>query len=623
MSRIKNKTTDSGLAEKLLATSSKDKWKRLGAQRRSGVVVPLFCVYSKNSLGIGDFADLKLLIEWCHESGNSILQLLPMNEMGSLNCPYDSESSFALEPAYISLKEIIPQENKILSKRIDDLRKAFPAGREYIDYAVKNEKIQLLWEIYLEDSDDHSGLKKFKKENAYWLVDFAVFKALKDYYKGLAWYEWEEPYKNHEKASLEEFQKEHRKKVNFQIWLQWQLYKQFREIKDYAAEKKVFIKGDLPIFVSRDSADVWAHREFFKLEFAAGAPPDMYCAKGQRWGMPTYNWQEIAQDNYKYLCEKLKYAENFYDILRVDHVVGLFRVWSIFYNEPMENQGLIGSFDPWDERLWEWQGKNLLNVMLSNSNMLLCAEDLGVIPKVCTDSLRELGIPGNDVARWMKDWNIRHDFFSPQEYRELAVSMLSTHDTTNWPAWWEYEAATVDEALFIRKCNDHGIDYTRIKEKLFSASFSRHGRLRWQSKINSADKLVSVLGQGMTPKGTIPRENVMDFVYMYENTSQEKERLWKQLKLNGKMREKSGPEVIRAALEITLDSSSIFCINLITDLLYLGNILKGDPHKYRFNTPGIISDKNWSLTIPIPLEDLLIHKMNKDIRRMIESSGRI
>jgi 4-alpha-glucanotransferase len=592
--------------------NSKDNWKRIGTQKRAGVLVALFCVYSKGSTGIGDFQDLKMLIDWASCTGNSILQLLPMNEVGSLFCPYDSISSFALEPAYISLSAY--------KRGIEELKSIFPVGRAYVDYRIKNEKMRLLWEFYLHQPKRESKeFNNFKEENAYWLFDFACYKVLKDYHKGFAWYEWEDKYKNRDKKALENFQREHEKLINFKMWAQWYAFKQFKEAKEYAEAKKVLLKGDLPILVSRDSADVWVRREFFKLEFAAGAPPDMYCAKGQRWGMPTYDWDKIAADDFKYLKEKLKFAENFYHILRIDHVVGLFRIWSIPYQEPLENQGLNGSFDPSDEKEWPLQGRKILSVMLKNTNILLCAEDLGTIPAICPQTLKEFGIPGNDVQRWVKDWKIKHDFLKPQEFRRLSVAMLSTHDTTNWPAWWEDEAGTVDEGLFIRKCSDHRkIGFGNVKDGLFDFSRSCHGRLRWQDNIDSVEKLV----KGLIPQGTVPKEHLSDFIDIYLNTYQEKQKLWKHLDLKGPMREESDSEIVRAALKISLDSNAIFCINTIIDWLYLTDIFKGDPYQYRINTPGTISNKNWSLTIPISLEELLKHPVNKEIRKMIEASGR-
>ena len=609
-----------------------NKWTGIGTIKRAGVLVPLFSVYSKKSLGIGELADLKLLIDWAGQSGNSIIQLLPLNEVGSLFCPYDSISSFALEPAYICFEEMPVASHKTIQAKIKNLKHFFPAGKEYVDYAIKKEKMQLLWEIYLQwDHSDSLELKKFREQNAYWLEDFALYRILKDYHKGSAWYEWEAKFKNRDIPTLENFQIEHAKEINFQIWIQWQLYKQFKDIKLYAQSKKVLLKGDLPILVSRDSADVWQHPEFFKLDYAAGAPADMYCAKGQRWGMPTYNWERIEADGFRYLKEKLKYAQNFYDILRIDHVVGLFRIWSIPYNEPLENKGLNGFFDPSDEKKWEKHGRKLLTVILNNTDILLCAEDLGVIPKICPHTLKELGIPGNDVQRWVKDWKIKHDFLKPQNYRAFSVAMLSTHDTTNWPAWWENEAGTVDEDLFIRKCSDHRrINFSNIKDKLFDLARSGHGRLRWLNNVDSVDKLVAILNEGLIPaglpagrQGTVPKEHLLDFINLYENSYQEKEKLWKHLKIKGPLRERCDREILKAALKITLESSAVFCINTLIDYLYLADIFKGDPYQYRINTPGTISAKNWSLTIPISLEDLLKHKVTKEIRSMIVSSGRI
>ena len=582
-----------------------NQWKKIGTQKRSGVLIPLFSVYSKDSLGAGDLSDLKLVIDWAEKTGNSIIQLLPMNELGSVFCPYDSVSSFALEPMYIRL-----DNNPGVKKEI------IPSVSLFIDYKIKQRKLSLLWEKFQAIGERAiKQLKEFETSNSYWISDFALYKVLKGSHNGLAWYDWEPKFRNRDKAALDNFRELHERLIQFQIWLQLEIYRQFKSVKAYAEEKNILIKGDLPILVSRDSSDVWSHPEFFKLDFAAGAPPDMYCAKGQRWGMPTYKWEEIEADDYRYLKEKLKYAQNFYDILRIDHVVGLFRIWSIPYNEPEDNIGLNGAFDPPDESKWYEHGSKILKVMLDNTDMLLCAEDLGVIPQACTDTLKELSIPGNDVQRWIKDWKVKHDFLEPKDYRSLSVAMLSTHDTTNWAAWWENEAGTVDEALFIRKCNERKIDYPKVKDQLFDFSRSCHGRSRWLNSVDTVEKFVLILGK--------KKEELKDFIDLYENSYLEKEKLWKHLGLPGSMREKCDPEIVREALKITLDSSAVFCVNTIIDWLYLADIFKGDAYQYRINTPGTISDNNWSLKLPFSLEELLKHKVTKQIRKMVETSGRI
>jgi 4-alpha-glucanotransferase len=594
----------------------KNHWDRIGKVKRAGVLAPLFSVYSKNSIGIGDFSDLKPLIDWCAATSNSILQLLPMNEFGSTRCPYDAVSSFALEPSYISLEDVIPQGNGAMEKATAQMRKSFPTGRGHIDYTIKDAKVEFLRRTYLVSQKDLESreFRKFESENSYWLEDFALYKVLKFRYGGKPWYEWDQPYKERDAGSMAAFVKNDAEGLMFEKWMQWIAFKQFSEAKRYAASKSVLLKGDLPILISRDSADVWSHTGFFKLDFAAGAPPDMYCAKGQRWGMPTYDWDNIAADGYRYTKEKLHYAENFYDILRIDHVVGLFRIWSIPYGDPAENEGLNGSFDPKDEALWPEQGRRLLLIMMNATKMLLCAEDLGMIPKACPEALNDLAIPGNEVQRWVKDWSGTHDFLAPEKYRRLAVAMLSTHDTTNWAAWWESEAGTVDEALFIRKCSERGIDYQRVKKELFDPAYSGRGRLRWLTIVNSEEVLANILGK--------PKSEIADFLDMYNNTYKEKEKLWEDLGMKGPMKDVSDGTLVENALRVTLDSASVFAINLMIDYLYIEDVFKGDPYSYRINRPGTVNKDNWSLAIPVPLERLSKLKVSGKIKDMIKSSGR-
>ncbi len=601
--------------EQLFDTRSKDAWKRIGIHRRAGVQLSLFSVYSKKSQGIGDLFDLKLVIDWCVKTGMSIIQLLPMNEVGALFCPYDSLSSFALEPMYLSLNEIRTPSGKGFDRSvIRSFAERFPLTRGYVNYALKEAKLEVLWDFYCRQvKQEDEEFKAYRQEQEYWLRDCALYKVLKRYHGQAAWYDWADPYKNRDVCALAEFEKEHKQEIAFQMWLQWQLFNQMKSVTLYAAGKKVLLKGDLPILVSRDSADVWAHPEFFKLDFAAGAPPDMYCSKGQRWGMPTYQWDRIAADGYRYVKEKLRYAQNFYDIGRIDHVVGLFRIWSIPFSDPEENKGLHGFYDPPDQSLWGPQGRHLLQIMLQ-STMLLCAEDLGTIPQVCKDALKEFGIPGNDVQRWVKDWDVAHDFRLPADYRYLSVAMLATHDTTNWAAWWEYEAGTVDEDLLVRICCARGIDFGSIRQRLFDAALSRYGRLRWLASVDSVEKAVSVLGRG--------REELYDFINMYLNSYGEKEKLWKLFGLSGRMREKCDGEIIRAALRYTLNSNAIFSIESVIDWLYLAGAFDGDPYQYRINSPGDVSEKNWSLCMPLALDDMIEHPVNADIRRMIRAAGR-
>jgi len=294
--------------------------------------------------------------------------------------------------------------------------------------------------------------------------------------------------------------------------------------------------------------------------------------------------------------------------------VGLFRIWSIPFNEPEENKGLNGVYDPPDEQQWEAHGKRILSFMLAHTSMLLCAEDLGTIPAACTRTLLEFKIPGNDVQRWVKDWKVKHDFLPPEEYRPLAVTMLSTHDTTNWAAWWEYEAGTIDEGLFDRLCATNSIDVAKMKQALFEPKLSRHGRLRWLNSIDSVDKLVFILGRG--------RQQLWQFIDLYENSYMEKEKLWRQLGMKGTLKEKASLALITEAMRMNLKAASIFSVNLIIDILHFLGAISQDPYRIRFNTPGTTGPHNWSIIMPLSLEEMLDERHTSVLHKMIQASGR-
>ena len=168
----------------LLLTPSKRQWKRVGLKRRAGIVVPLFSLYSSKSVGIGEFDDLKLLVDWCLKTGNSIIQLLPINELGPLFCPYDSTSSFALEPAFLTLRHIQPLSGRKPAKKIEELREKYPTAQEHVNYGIKDAKLEYLWEMFQRShGQEDKRFKEFAANNSYWLEDFTLFKALKFHYR--------------------------------------------------------------------------------------------------------------------------------------------------------------------------------------------------------------------------------------------------------------------------------------------------------------------------------------------------------------------------------------------------------------------------------------------------------
>jgi len=407
-------------------------WKKTGVSRRAGVTTPLFSIYSSKSIGIGEAPDLKALVDWCGETGISLIQLLPLNDVGFDFRPYDSQSSLALDPMYLSLESLKGCDISAAGAGIAALRKNFPPGRKRVDYGIKKAKLDILAKIFRQFTIPHAekAFKAFIKKHDAWLHDYAVFKTIKSRHNFSGWTDWPDELRGKDPAAVEKFADQYAEEILFHKWLQWQLFEQFSDARAYASKNGVILMGDMPFLVSRDSADVWARQDYFKLDLLSGAPPDLYFAQGQRWGMPPYHWEKIAADGYDYLIRKMRYLENFFDAYRLDHFVGIFRLWTIASQEPPENAGRVGRFDPPEEHLWKEHGKRILDVMVTKTSMLPCAEDLGVVPKCSYEVLEEYKIPGSDIQRWTRNWGKDYHYKSAGDYRPNAMAMLSTHDTS-------------------------------------------------------------------------------------------------------------------------------------------------------------------------------------------------
>ncbi|MFC1478817.1 4-alpha-glucanotransferase [Candidatus Margulisiibacteriota bacterium] len=377
----------------------------------------------------------------------------------------------------------------------------------------------------------------------------------------------------------------------FYQFLQMVLAEQFAEVHHYANKKGVFLKGDIPILVSPDSVEAWSHPEYFKPGFSAGAPPDVFSAKGQRWGFPVYNWEYLEKDGYKFWIDRLKYAEKFFDLYRIDHVLGFFRLWTITRNKA----ALMGFFDPqiaiprslftkngfavdellddnvlvpvlgdpnhlaftwyywkepyfqnltedrqnllkhWEKEyldkqqdFWADNGRKLLSVMIKATKMLPCAEDLGVVPPCVPRVLEELGIPGLRVLRWTRKWEEDgQPFINPQEQDFISVMTTSVHDSDSMLEWWT-KASQEERNAFWRQF------------------------LGWE---NEAAKDLS-----------------KDSYFYF--------------------------------LQKIYQSNTIFVIKPLQDILNWSHFFPGDPALYKINTPGTINKNNWSVRYPFTLEEL-------------------
>ncbi len=324
-----------------------DTWK--GA----GVAIPVFSLRSKNSFGVGEFADIRLLVDWAKNTGLKLIQLLPVNNtMSSFtwmdSYPYSAISAFALHPIYINLEKVA---GKDFADQLDSLKEKQKQLNELrvVDYEeVMKYKFSVLKELYEVmgvECLDSADFKDFFKENKHWLESFAAFCYLRDKYGTTNFSEWRTNgvYNKTEIDKLCSSKSPEYKDIGFYYFNQYHLHLQLKEAADYAHKKGIVLKGDIPIGISRHSCDAWVNPQLYNMCWQAGAPPDDFTAVGQNWGFPTYNWKRMQEDNFAWWKQRFEQMSSYFDAFRIDHILGFFRIWSIPAHAV---QGIMGHFVP-------------------------------------------------------------------------------------------------------------------------------------------------------------------------------------------------------------------------------------------------------------------------------------
>ncbi len=290
----------------------------------TGVLVPLSGLRSRTSFGIGEFADLPLLGQWCHAAGIGLIQLLPINDTGFEPSPYSALSAYALHPVYLRLSDLAGYA--AVKADAETLRAATNALARVGHQSVWGQKQKLLRRVF-----DAAGFVAAQAET--WLQErpwgrvYAVFSALRERYLRAGWQSWPE-HRQPDAAEIQSLWKELGADALFQVWLQIECERQFGAAVAELKKLGITLKGDIPILLNEDSADVWAHPEYFDLGLRAGAPPDGMNPEGQNWGFPVYRWDNLAKDNYQWWKDRLEHAARFYGAYRIDHVLGFFRIWA-------------------------------------------------------------------------------------------------------------------------------------------------------------------------------------------------------------------------------------------------------------------------------------------------------
>lgn len=320
--------------------------------RGAGVAIPMFSVRSESDLGVGEFLDLKLLIDWAVESGFHLVQVLPINDtsvhkMWWDSYPYSSLSVFALHPLYLrvqALSQNIPDEIK---EEIERAKEQLD-GRD-VDYeatmATKLSIAKKMFALEKESILSSSSFQKFFSENEEWLKPYAAFCFLRDFFETSDHSQWGRfsSFSTDKLAKLVSEGSCHYDIICFHYYIQFQLHLQLSEAAEYARKKGVVLKGDLPIGVDRNSVDTWVYPSLFRMNTSTGAPPDYFDKNGQNWGFPTYNWEEMSKDNYGWWRSRLTQMAKYFTAYRIDHILGFFRIWEL---PEHAMTGLVGKFRP-------------------------------------------------------------------------------------------------------------------------------------------------------------------------------------------------------------------------------------------------------------------------------------
>jgi 4-alpha-glucanotransferase len=407
--------------------------------RCAGILIPLFSVRSSEDFGRGEFGGLVPMAQMALAMGHRLLQLLPIDEVAPGEAsPYNALSIFALDPIYLSLRLLPGISTTACDAARAALRRQDLAVGQLSLRAIKSKLLLHTYDYFKSGADRElsDGYAEFVELERGWLDDYALFRALKENFNGAQWESWPLPLKNREKKALADASRTLAERITILKFVQFLAHQQWQQIRGRLRGLGAILGGDLAFSPGRESAEVWAHRELFNLRRAVGAPPDAFSPVGQRWGLPMPDWRRMRAGKFDFLRRRVRHARDLYDVLRIDHVVGLYRTYG--YSPDDETRG---EFDPPTEQAQRAQGEEIMRIVLEEAGpMRIVAEDLGVIPQFVRETLTSLGIPGYKVLRWEKQKSAQAStderFTSPADYPALSLATTGTHDTEALAEWW-------------------------------------------------------------------------------------------------------------------------------------------------------------------------------------------
>ena len=400
-------------------------------KRKSGILLPIFSLPSK--YGIGALSkEAYEFVDFLKKAGQSYWQILPLGPTGYGDSPYQSFSTFAGNPYFIDLEELI--QDGYLTK--EECKAPVWSGHPcYVDYdKIFDARFVLLRKAYERSkANPPADMELFLQENALWVEDYALFMALKDGFEGKAWNEWPEDIKLRKPKALAKYRKQYEDDIRYYIFQQYYFAKQWKALKEYANQKGISIVGDIPIYVAFDSADTWANPELFQLDdlctpiAVAGCPPDFFSATGQLWGNPLYRWDYHKKTGYDWWMRRMAHCFGLYDVVRIDHFRGFDEYYSIPYGDP------TAEFGHWEKG----PGYELFDVMKKKlGKKEVIAEDLGFLTPSVLKLVAKTGYPGMKIIEFAFD-DDEQNAYLPHNYKQNCIVYTGTHDNDTVLGWYQ------------------------------------------------------------------------------------------------------------------------------------------------------------------------------------------
>lgn len=651
--------------------------------KKAGTLIPVFSLRTEGSFGVGDFGDLKRMVDWVKYTNQRVLQVLPINDTTMSHTwgdsyPYSCISIFALHPQYIDFRQLPPLKDKKKAKEMESLRKQLNQLQR-IDYErmirAKEEYLQLLFEQEGSNTLRSKAFKEWFDDEQHWLVPYAQYCYLRDKNGTADFTKWHDhnTWNEEERNILSNPRTKEYKLVSFYYYVQFILAEQMKEAHEYARSKNIILKGDIPIGVQRLGCDVWQEPRYFNLNGQAGAPPDDFSVNGQNWGFPTYNWDEILKDDCLWWVRRFQNMQKYFDAYRIDHILGFFRIWEI----PTHSvHGLLGQFQP----------ALGLRPEEVEAYGLEFKKDLYTRPYITQEVLQEVF---HEKAVYVRD-----NFVEP--FKDGYYLMKPEYDTQR-----KVEAAGLDtdirdglyslisNVLFVRDHKDMSLYHPRITaqhsyvfkmllndgerrifNRLYDDYFYKRNNDFWQREamkklpklIEATEMLVCAEDLGMIPPcvptvmndlrilslevQSMPKEYGLQFGYpdrypyrsvctidshdmptlrmWWDEDNIRAQRYYSQML--GRRDEAPHPLPAWLARDImlrNLQSASMLCILSLQDWLAISDELKlADANAERINIPAN-PHHYWRYRMHINIDDMLNnHRFCDDIAEMITQSGR-